>query len=67
MDDFIVRVYRKDENNVLVGIVEDIHEGRDLPFHNIEELWNILQRPRSGKGEVSVSGEKADAEPDCGI
>ncbi|MEW6715428.1 MAG: hypothetical protein AB1306_10110 [Nitrospirota bacterium] len=64
MDDFIVRVYRRDENNVLVGIVEDIREGLDLPFHNIEELWTILQRPGSGKGVASVPRENADAEAD---
>ena len=44
MDSYVIRIYRrtKDDTKSLIGIVEHIGvEGR-MAFHNIEELWTIL-------------------------
>ena len=44
MDSYLVRIYRREENNprVLVGVVEEVGEEEKKAFHNLYELWDIL-------------------------
>jgi len=44
MDSYLVRIYRKEENNprMLVGVVEEVGAEDKKAFHNLHELWDIL-------------------------
>jgi len=44
MDSYLVRIYRKAENNPrkLVGVVEEPGAKEKKAFHNLYELWDIL-------------------------
>jgi len=44
MDSYLVRIYRKAENNprMLVGVVEEPGVKEKRAFHNLYELWDIL-------------------------
>lgn len=44
MDSYLVRIYRKAENNprMLVGVVEEVGGNDKKAFHNVHELWDIL-------------------------
>jgi hypothetical protein len=44
MDSYLVRIYRKAENNprMLVGVVEEPGAKEKKAFHNLYELWDIL-------------------------
>ena len=44
MTSYLVRIYRKAENNprVLVGVVEEPGVKEKKAFHNLYELWDIL-------------------------
>ena len=44
MDSYLVRIYRKEENNqrMLVGVVEEVGASDKKAFHNLHELWDIL-------------------------
>ena len=49
-ESYIVRIYRRElkppsSKHVaeLIGIVERTIDGEHLPFHNVEELWKILE------------------------
>jgi hypothetical protein len=48
MDSYIVRIYRRAgrKARILVGTVEVAGSGRKMAFSNIEELWEILRRPK---------------------
>lgn len=44
MNSYLVRIYRKAENNprMLVGVVEEVGANDKKAFHNLHELWDIL-------------------------
>ena len=44
MENYIVRVYRRDMQNThgVVGLVENVEKEEKLVFHNLEELCSIL-------------------------
>ncbi len=44
MNSYLVRIYRKVENNprMLVGVVEEPGVKEKRAFHNLYELWDIL-------------------------
>ena len=44
MNSYLVRIYRKAENNprMLVGVVEEVGGNDKKAFHNLYELWDIL-------------------------
>ena len=48
MKNFVIRVYRQDEEdqNQVVGVVEDIEENRQNSFSCMDELINILCRQK---------------------
>ncbi len=52
MESYLVRIYRREENNprLLVGVVEEPGVNAKKAFHNLYELWDILNPLRhSGK------------------
>ena len=44
---FVVRVYRRmlDDPLRIDGVVEDVANGTQVPFSNVQELWTVLQHP----------------------
>ncbi len=44
VDDFIVKIYRRENKEKLVGLVEDIKGGVQKKFHTSDELLKILQK-----------------------
>jgi hypothetical protein len=50
MDSYVVRIYQRPERpaDALVGVVEDVRAGRQIPFHDMEELRTILLRKDPG-------------------
>ena len=44
MNSYLVRIYRRAENNprMLVGVVEEVGANDKKAFHNLYELWDIL-------------------------
>ena len=50
MDSYLVRIYRKADNNprMLVGVVEEVGLKEKKAFHTLDELWNILNRDKKG-------------------
>jgi hypothetical protein len=47
---YVVRIYRRIANrdsggDTLAGLVENVHNNEKRAFHNMNELWDILQSP----------------------
>jgi hypothetical protein len=44
MNSYLVRIYRRAEDNprMLVGVVEEVGGNDKKAFHNVHELWDIL-------------------------
>jgi hypothetical protein len=44
MNSYLVRIYRRTENNprMLIGVVEEVGVKEKKAFHNLHELWDIL-------------------------
>ncbi len=57
MNSYLVRIYRKAENNprMLVGVVEEPGVKEKKAFHNLQELWDILNPVK----KVQMSSEKS--------
>lgn len=47
MENFIVRVYRRDDNNpdTVVGVLENVETQQQRPFHNLVSLCRMLSHP----------------------
>ena len=47
MESYVIRIYRRDEQNPqnIIGLVEDVGLEAKTPFHNIEEMTDILITP----------------------
>ncbi len=62
MDSFILRVYRRDENDPenMVGIVEDIGTQHQEIFHDMNDLQRLLNQPQQDRAKrvASISGKK---------
>ena len=54
MESFVVRVYQRPETptDSLVGVVEDVRQGRQIPFHDMKELWAILVHVTGKRGKL---------------
>ena len=48
MESYIVRIYRREGEDVIVGVVEEALSRRKMAFHSILELSEWLRRPRRG-------------------
>jgi len=55
MDSYLVRIYRKAENNpgMLVGVVEEVGLKEKKAFHTLYELWDILNPIRREKAQLN--------------
>lgn len=53
MDSYLVRIYRKEQNNprVLVGVIEEPGVEGKKAFHNLYELWDILNPAKKATGQ----------------
>ena len=53
MESYLVRIYRKAEGNprMLVGVVEEPGAKEKKAFHNLYELWDILNPLRDKPGQ----------------
>ena len=53
MESYLVRIYRKAVNNprMLVGVVEEPGTKEKKAFHNLYELWDILNPLRDNPGQ----------------
>ena len=51
MDSYLVRIYRKTEDNprMLIGVVEEVGKKEKKAFNTLHELWDILNRRRELK------------------
>jgi len=58
MTSYLVRIYRRQENNprLLVGVVEEPGVKEKKAFHNLYELWDILTLPQKKKRSNSSDG-----------
>ncbi len=59
MDSYLVRIYRREEDNprLLVGVVEQPGANGKKAFQNLYELWDILN-PVKRPGQRSRNGGK---------
>ncbi len=49
MENYIVRIYRRDEEqNTIAGIVEIVDKQQEKPFKDIKELLTILDAAKAG-------------------
>ena len=50
MNSYLVRIYRRAENNprMLIGVVEEIGKAEKRAFNNLDELWVILNPEEKG-------------------
>jgi hypothetical protein len=57
MDSYIIRIYRRAgrKPRILIGTVEPAGTRRKIAFSNIEELWEILRRPKDRSHYVPSS------------
>ena len=67
MTSYLVRIYRKTENNprLLVGVVEEVGKDGKNAFHTLYELWDILNpkkekqtKQRKTEGSMSDDGKR---------
>ncbi len=58
MNSYVVRIYRRTNNNprLLVGVVEEVGVKEKKAFHNLYELWDILNLPQKGRRSNSGDG-----------
>ena len=49
MDTYVIRIYRRDENDprILVGVVEEVGVDGNRAFGNLDELWFILNSSKA--------------------
>ena len=54
MNSYLVRIYRKAENNprMLVGVVEEVGMKEKKAFSNLYELWDILNPVKKGQTQL---------------
>ncbi len=50
MDNYIVRIYRREKDNprLLVGLVEEVGVSGKKAFNSLDDLWEILNGQKSG-------------------
>jgi hypothetical protein len=54
MESYLVRIYRKEDNNprLLVGVVEEVGRDGKKAFHTLYELWDILNPVKREAAQV---------------
>jgi len=58
MDSYLVRIYRREEDNprLLVGVIEEPGANEKKAFQNVYELWDILNPIRKSPGQSGGNG-----------
>lgn len=62
VENYIVRIYRRGRNKVLVGVVEAAESGWQKPFRNVTELVDIFAAPKQRSGTKGRSSDKSPME-----
>jgi hypothetical protein len=65
LDNYIVRIYRREKDNprLLVGLVEEVGFAGKKAFNTLDDLWEILNtkgalpKRRKGDGEIGRRGQ----------
>jgi len=59
MTSYLVRIYRKAENNprLLVGVVEEVGKDGKNAFHTLYELWDILNPVKESRTQPKRSND----------
>ena len=57
MTSYLVRIYRKADNNprMLVGVVEEPGIKEKKAFHNLYELWDILNPVKRTRPQIKTN------------
>ena len=57
MNSYLVRIYRKADNNprMLVGVVEEVGMKEKKAFSNLYELWDILNPIKKDRTQLKKS------------
>jgi hypothetical protein len=60
MESYLVRIYRKAEDNprVLVGVVEEVGAKEKKAFNSLQELWEILNPKRRTTTKYRKNNQK---------
>ena len=60
MESYLVRIYRRKENNprLLIGVVEETGANEKKAFQNVYELWDILNPIRKRPSKSGGNGGK---------
>jgi len=60
MTSYLVRIYRRAENNprMLIGVVEEIGKTEKRAFNNLDELWDILNPERKAGNHPGKTGDR---------
>lgn len=63
MDSYVVRIYRRPgrRSRILIGTVEVAGTEKKLAFSNVEELWEILRRPKRRRQRLGNATTDATA------
>ncbi len=64
MDNYIVRIYRREKDNprLLVGLVEEVGVSGKKAFNTLDDLWEILNRQTEDKKGKYVPAKSRQAE-----
>lgn len=54
MESYIIRIYRRENQENITGTVRPIEHTEKYAFSNIDELWKILQQPEVRLEELSA-------------
>jgi hypothetical protein len=59
MNSYLVRIYRRAEDNprMLVGVVEEVGGNDKRAFHNLYELWDILNSVKKERMQSKRSSD----------
>lgn len=60
MESYVVRIYRRDANGVIAGVVEDALSRHKKSFHSIAELSEWLRLPPRALRRRPTSGRVID-------
>ena len=68
MDNYIVRIYRQEENNPrkVVGVMEEVGVKGKRAFSDVDELWEILSAQNGGSRGKQRSGTQENKAAKCG-
>jgi hypothetical protein len=62
MESYVIHIYRRptDRSEVIIGTVEQVSLGIQIPFRGKEELWTILSGTNKTTGRLRKARKKAN-------